>query len=75
MVDSASVRFKNARVEKMPLNIRIQRNAGIACVSKCVLKTLLRVGVCVAALLRKAHINIKNGPPKLDLRPRETPPP
>ena len=43
-----SVRFKNARVEKMPLNIRIQWNAGTACVSECVLKTLacrgLRVG-------------------------------
>ena len=48
MVDSVSVRFKNARVEKMPSNIRIQWNAGTACVSECVLKTLacrgLRVG-------------------------------
>ena len=48
MVDSVSVRFKNARVEKMLLNIRIQWNAGTACVSECVLKTLacrcLRVG-------------------------------
>ena len=48
MVDSVSVRFKNARVEKVPLNIRIQWNAGTACVSGCVLKTLacrgLRVG-------------------------------
>ena len=48
MVDSVSVRFKNARVEKMPLNIRMQWNAGTACVSECVLKTLacrgLRVG-------------------------------
>ena len=48
MVDSVSVRFKNARVEKMPLNLRIQWNAGTACVSECVLKTLacrgLRVG-------------------------------
>ena len=48
MVDSVSVRFKNARVEKMPLNIRIQWNAGTACVLECVLKTLacrgLRVG-------------------------------
>ena len=48
MVDSVSVRFKNARVEKMPLNIRIQWNAGAACVPECVLKTLacrgLRVG-------------------------------
>ena len=48
MVDSVSVRFKSARVEKMPLNIRIRWNAGTACVSECVLKTLacrgLRVG-------------------------------
>ena len=48
MVDGVSVRFKNARVEKMPLNIRIQWNAGTACVSECVLKMLvcrdLRVG-------------------------------
>ena len=40
MVDSVSVRFKNACVEKVPLNIRIQWNAGTACVSECVLKTL-----------------------------------
>ena len=48
MVDSVSVRFKNARVKKIPLNIRLQWNAGTACVSECVLKTLacrgLRVG-------------------------------
>ena len=48
MVDSVSARFKNARFEKVPLNIRIQWNAGTACVSECVLKTLacrgLRVG-------------------------------
>ena len=48
MVDSVSVRFKNARVEKLASNIRIQWNAGTACVSECVLKTLacrgLRVG-------------------------------
>ena len=48
MVDSVSVRLKNARVEQMRLNIRIQWNAGTACVSECVLKTLacqgLRVG-------------------------------
>ena len=48
MVDRVSVRFKNARVEKKPLNIRIQWNAGTACVSECVPKTLacrgLRVG-------------------------------
>ena len=43
-----SVRLKNACVEKMPLNIRIQWNARTTCVSECVLKTLscrgLRVG-------------------------------
>ena len=45
MVDSVSVRFQNARVEKMPLNIRIQWNAGTVCVSECVLKRWgLRVG-------------------------------
>ena len=48
MADSVSVRFKNARVEKMLLNVRIQWNVGTACVSECVLKTLacrgLRVG-------------------------------
>ena len=48
MVDSVSVRFKNAHVEKMHLNIRIQWNAGTAWVSECMLKTLacqgLRVG-------------------------------
>ena len=40
--------FWNARVEKMALNIRIQWNAGTACMSECVLKVLacrgLRVG-------------------------------
>ena len=39
---------KRQRVKKMSLNIRIQWNAGTACVSECVLKTLacrgLRVG-------------------------------
>ena len=35
MVDSVSVRLKNARVEKVPFNIRIQWNAGTACVSEC----------------------------------------
>ena len=48
MVDSVSVRFKNARVEKMALNIRVQWNAGTACVSECAQKPLacrgLRVG-------------------------------
>ena len=49
MVDIVSVRFKNARVEKnAPKHNRIQWNAGTACMSECVLKTLacrgLRVG-------------------------------
>ena len=37
-IDSVSVRFKNARVEKVPVNIHMQWNAGTACVSECVLK-------------------------------------
>ena len=50
LVDSVSVRFKNARVEKVTLilNIRIQWNVGTACVSEFVLTALacrgLRVG-------------------------------
>ena len=38
----------------MPLNIRIQRNAGTACVSECVLETLACRGLCVgvSALLK-----------------------
>ena len=48
MVDSVSMRFKDARVERMPLNIRLQWNAGTAYASERVLKTLacrgLRVG-------------------------------
>ena len=47
MVDSVSVRFKTARVEKVPLNIRIQWNAGTTCVSECVLKTLACRGLSV----------------------------
>ena len=43
-----SVRLKNARVEKMPVNIRIQWNAGTACVSECVLKTLACRGLRVS---------------------------
>ena len=39
---------KRLHVEKLPLNIRIQWNAGTACMSECMLKTLvcrgLRVG-------------------------------
>ena len=44
---SVSVHFKNARVEKMPLNICIQWSAGTACVSECVLKTLACRGLRV----------------------------
>ena len=49
MVDSVSVRFKNASVSKSAFkHDRILWNAGTACVSECVLKTLacrgLRVG-------------------------------
>ena len=42
-----SVRFKTARVKKMPLNIRIRWNAGTACVSECVQKKLARRGLPV----------------------------
>ena len=48
MVDSVSVLFKNARVEKMPLIIRIHWNAGTACVSECVLRTLACPGLRVS---------------------------
>ena len=69
MVDSVSVRFKNARVEKVPLNIRIQWNAGTACVSECVLKTLacrgLRVKVeslsCLACSKSSAEPVLRGG--------------
>ena len=48
LVDSVSVRLKNARVEKMPLDIRTQWNAGTACVSGMRAKALacwgLRLG-------------------------------
>ena len=47
MVDSVSVRFKHVRFKKMHLNIRIQWNAGTACVSECILKTLACRGLCV----------------------------
>ena len=47
MVDSVSLRFKNARVEKMPLSICIQWSAGTACVSECVLKSLACRGLRV----------------------------
>ena len=43
---------KKCTCRKMPLNIRIQWNAGTACVLECVLKTLAcRVVFCVSALL------------------------
>ena len=47
LVDSVPVRFKSARVEKMPLYICIQWNAGTGCVSECVLKTLACRGLHV----------------------------
>ena len=34
LIESLSVRLKNARVEKMPLNICIRWNAGTACLSE-----------------------------------------
>ena len=45
-----SVRFKHARVEKMPLNIPRQWSAGTTCVSECPPKTLACPG-CVSAPL------------------------
>ena len=76
MVDSVSVRFKNARVEKIPLNIRIQWNVGTACVSECVLKTPacrgLRVGP-LSSFLRchiqpqvLEHVTFDGGAPNFD---------
>ena len=58
MVDSLSVRFKNASVfKKTHFYIRIQWHAGTACVSECVLKTLacrgLRVGPSKLHAVRK----------------------
>ena len=47
MVENARLKNGHARVEKMPLHIRIQWNAVTACVSERVLETLawgLRVG-------------------------------
>ena len=65
MVDCVSVRFKKARVEKSPLNIRIQWNAGTACVSECVLKTLacrgLRVGPSKKMTNRPHFAHIQGG--------------
>ena len=56
-----SVRFKNARVSKnMPLDVRIQWNAGTACVSERVLKNAacwgLRVGPSKRLLLCKRDL-------------------
>ena len=62
MVDSVPVRLKNARVEKVPLNILLQWNAGTACVSECVLKTLacrgLRVGPSILSPENKERYGI-----------------
>ena len=57
MVDSVSVRLKNASVSKkcfFKLNIRRQWNAGTACVSECAQKTL-------------AHRGLRVGPSKVGL--------
>ena len=57
-VDSVSARFKNARVEKMPLSVRMRSNVGAPCMSECVLKMLayrgLHVGVCEYKIGEKA---------------------
>ena len=53
MVDSVSVRFKNARVEKNAFNHSRFTVECVNClrVGVLVLKTLWPVGVCVSALL------------------------
>ena len=59
MVDSVSVRLKNASVsKKMPLNICIQWNAGTACVSECVLKTLACQGLRVGPSKLKSYLKV-----------------
>ena len=49
---------KNERVEEMPLNIRIQWNAGTACMSECVLKTLVCRGLRVGPSLSWAKFSL-----------------
>ena len=73
-----SVRYKNARVEKVPLNICILWNAGTACVSECVLKTLacrgLRVGPSRKLLegryIHANQIEEGNSEPRIDKTPQ-----
>ena len=72
MVDSVSVRFKNARVEKMLLNIRIQWGAGIACVSECVLKTLACRGLRVGPSKDSANSNLLRSPLSQNSAPMNT---
>ena len=48
------------RVEKMSLNIRMQWNAGTACVSECVLKTLACRGLRVGPSKFQAKASIEN---------------
>ena len=71
MADSVSVRLKTRVSNKMRLNIRVQWNAGTACVSECVLKTLacrgLRVGPSKFTMLvvkGLAKFWAKNGMPR-----------
>ena len=54
--------FFNTRVEKIPLNMCIQWNAGTACVSECVLKALACRGLRVGPS--------KGGAPTLTLSPQ-----
>ena len=61
---------KRSRVEKIPLDIRMQWNAGTACVSECVLKTLacqgLRVGPSIFSRTFEAFIlRVRKYPTKL----------
>ena len=53
LIDSVSVHLKSAHVEKMPLNFHTQKNAGTACVSECVLKTLACRGLHVGPSIRR----------------------
>ena len=58
------MRFTNARVEKRPSNIRMQWNAGTACVSECVLKTLARRGLRVGPSEPVSMLRWIKGPPE-----------
>ena len=77
MVDSVSVRLKTRVSKNMPLNIRIQWNAGTACVSECVLKALacqgLRVGPSKFPNRKLDFQNLDEQPPSQATQPPLTP--